>query len=186
MILLYDTLAIFLFIFLLLFTLLLIVKMFGSFVTSAPFISLPKAKRDMLIDSFNFGPNSVFFDLGCGNGQILIKAVEKNPTLKAVGVELDLIPYFLAKFNTRNYKNIEIRRGNFLKTDLSEATHIFIYLFPKITDTLLGKMQKECRPGTNVISCDFPFTKIEPIKVIDLTSVGTKQTLGKKLFVYSI
>lgn len=159
-----------------------IIRIYDNFVTDAPFVPIPDERLDMIVDSFHLLPDSVFYDLGCGNGKILIKVSQKYPRIKVVGVELGLFPYLIAKIKTRKYKNIEIRRENILETDINNATHIFIYLFPAIFQKLFPKIEKECKPETKVFSCDFEYKNKKPEKVIDLGN----NRLGKKLFIYTI
>ena len=49
-------------------------------------------------------------------------------------------------------------------------------------DSLLPKFEKELKPGTKVISCDFKFSKKEPTKVIHLKA--NKSALNRTLYVY--
>ncbi len=69
-----------------------------------------------------------------------------------------------------------------IKKDISDATHIFVYLFPRIIDDLFAKFEKELKPGTRVVSCDFPFSKRQPNQIIEL--LATKHQLNKKLYIY--
>ena len=96
-------------------------------------------------------------------------------------MEKNFIIYLWTKWCTRNIP-IKIRWGDVTNVPLKDATHIYMYLFPKIMDKLLPKFQKECAIGTRIISCDFVFSKLSPDEVIELPVV--KDPLCKKLYVY--
>ena len=175
---------------LIIFILFFILEIIAAFTTDAPFVSIPDGIEDEIIrnlklDSVGNSP-TVLYDLGCGDARILIKAVWKHPNIKAVGIEKAYIPYLLAKFYTRNLHNIDIRREDIFTADISNATHIFVYLYPHIVTKLMPKIEKECRPGTRIVSCDFECTDRTPAEIIPLSpSLQTqKVTRGKKLFVY--
>ncbi len=152
----------------------------------APFISIPKGINKEIIKSLNPKNDSIIYDLGCGDGQILIEVSRFNPTVKCVGIEIGFIPYLLAKINTNKYRNIEIRRENIFKSNFGEATHIFLYLYADVIDKLLPKILNQCKKGTRLVSCDFKFSNLEPKEVIDIRGLSKNKDRGKYLFIYEI
>ncbi len=159
---------------------------YASFVTDAPFVEVPKETLEKTVKSLSLSENSVLFDLGCGDARVLVEAVKSKPSIKAVGVELSLVPYLLSKFRTRKYPQIKIKRENFFSSDISSATHFFLYLYPKIVSKLIFKIEKECKPGTRIVSCDFQISERTPSEIIDLSVVNPNSVRGKKLYVYII
>ena len=161
-----------------------VIQLLTDFVVDAPFVPIPNGIDAVIIENLNLNSNSTLFDLGCGDGRVLIDASRKFPTIEAIGVEIAYFPYLMAKFKSRNYRNIKILRRNIFQTDISSASHIFLYLCPEILDRLLPIIKKECRPGTTIVSCDFKFKDLEPKKVVD---TGIKNSLrGKKILVYKV
>jgi len=158
-------------------------QLVAIFTTDAPFVPVPNKTEDDIIKSLELKPGSILYDLGCGDARILIKAVQKHPEIKAVGVDVGFLPYLLAKFYTRNHKNIEIKREDIFETDISEATHIFLYLYPKVINKLILNIQKQCKPGTRIVSCDFELDDISPTEIVELNTTSLR---GKKLFVYNL
>ena len=153
------------------------------FTTNAPFVPVPSKTENDIIQTLELNPGSILYDLGCGDGRILIKAVQKHSNIKAVGVDVGFLPYLLAKFYTRNYKNIKIKREDIFKTDISEATHIFLYLYPKVINKLITNIRKQCKPNTRIVSCDFELDNLSPTQTIELNTTSLR---GKKLFIYII
>ena len=162
----------------------MIVQIIAVFTTDAPFVALLNGLEDEIVENLELNSTSVLYDLGCGDGRVLIKAFEKHPEIRAVGAEIAFLPYFLARFYTRKHENIEIKRENVFKIDIASATHIFVYLYPKVINQLISNIREKCKPGTILMSCDFESEKISPNKVIETKPPDSKR--GRKLFVYII
>ena len=77
---------------------------------------------------------------------------------------------------------IEIRRQDFFTANLSEATHLFTYLYPHVMDDLLPKLDKELKPGTRLVSISYKFTTRQPNVTIDLKRNPYK--LARTLYIY--
>ena len=150
--------------------------------TDAPFIPTSNEVIDNIIENLQLTKTSVLYDLGCGDARILKRAVELEPYINVVGIEIAFIPYLLAKFYTRKHKRIKIRRENIFEANISDATHIFLYLYPKAVNKLIDNIKKQCIQGTRIVSCDFEIKSCEPINIVDLENKHSK--ICQKLFVY--
>src|SRR4030067_1745422 len=120
----------------------------------APWWRTDKDTAEAICKFAKIKKDDIIYDLGCGDAEVLLTAAKKYGT-KGVGVEIDLIRFFTAKIrvlNNRLGKVVKIKRGNFFKTDLSEATIINVYLVPKTLEKLKMKFLKELNPGTRIIS----------------------------------
>jgi len=166
------------------FIFLFLAQIIAALTTDAPFIPVPDEIDNEILANLNLTSGSVLYDLGCGDARILIKAVKKFQNVRAVGVEKAIIPYCLAKFNSRKYVDIQIRREDIFDTDISSATHIFVYLYPKVINKLICNIKNQCKGGTRLVSCDFQLDKILPNKMIELNNPNQKR--GKRLFIYII
>lgn len=148
---------------------------------------LQKSIVNYLADEMKIINDSVVYDLGCGDGRVLFSLAEKYPQARYVGVEKNILPFILAKFNFWLHgrpKNIRIMKKDMFACDYSEATHVFTYLFPDHMDRIFGKLEKELKKGTLLFSCAFRFRKKEPIKVLDIPQRGIVPSVHKKIFVY--
>ncbi|MFZ2522649.1 MAG: hypothetical protein WAX44_03180 [Minisyncoccia bacterium] len=161
----------------------LIVEMIARFSSDAPFVNSPEEIIKPLVNRLSLNDQTILFDLGCGDAQVIKKISKLYPETKIVGVEGAVFPYLLAKFNTRKNNNIEIRMENFFNTNLEKATHIFIYLYPKVIEELMPVLEKKCKPGTMVISCDFEDKNREAEEIIDIQTLAKR---GKRLIVYKL
>jgi 16S rRNA A1518/A1519 N6-dimethyltransferase RsmA/KsgA/DIM1 with predicted DNA glycosylase/AP lyase activity len=93
--------------------------------------------------------NETFYDLGSGDGKVLLHAAQKCK--KAIGVEIDPLRVLISKLKCKG-KNIEIREGNFYSQNLKDADVIFIYLRQWTNDKLERKFLKELKKGTRIVS----------------------------------
>ena len=97
------------------------------------------------------------YDLGSGDGRSLVIAT-KEFSAKAIGIEIDPLRFYisklLAKFSGLSGK-ITIRRENFLKSDFSDATVIFVYLVPNALKRLKPKFLNELKKGTRIVSIKY-------------------------------
>jgi len=156
---------------------------FSLLATKAPFISIPRAVVPMIVDVLELKEGSVCYDLGCGEGRVLFGCEAKVPGVKYIGIDKARVAIWQAKLNAwRKKSKIIFIKDDFFKHDLSAATHVFVYLFPGLMNDLLPKLEKELKPGTRLVSCDFVFEKKQPVQTIELHR--PKGLLGQKLVVY--
>lgn len=98
--------------------------------------------------------DDVVYDLGCGDGRVVILAAKEFGT-KGVGVEIDPLRFLLANFLVRKNKvskKVKIIRKNFFEQDLSDATVVFLYLIPKTLERLKPKLLKELKPNARIVT----------------------------------
>jgi predicted RNA methylase len=145
-------------------------------VGKVPFISIPQPTLDEIIAHTPIAPHDTFYDLGCGDGRVLVAAAHKQPKAQYIGVEKAVWPYLLARYHSRNLPNVRVLRGDITKVDFSSATIIFIYLLPE----LIKKIQFNLA-GKKIIAVEYKLTKTRPSRVIALKN---KTALIKELFLY--
>ena len=122
----------------------------------APFVPI---KRKLIKDLLEFGGVSnsdIFYDLGCGDGRVLLSAAKDFSISKMKGYEVSLWPYLESRFLFWHTGiGVELYRQNFFNADLSDATFIYMYLFPKLVNQLADKVSEECRSGTKILCPSF-------------------------------
>ena len=97
----------------------------------------------------------VFYDIGCGNGRMVIAAQKKGA--KAIGLEVSLFPYLLAKINKIIKRSkAKIKYRDLWNVNLSDANIIYFFLMPERIAKLKTKFEKELNKGTKIISYVWP------------------------------
>ncbi|HPD33974.1 MAG TPA: class I SAM-dependent methyltransferase [Bacteroidota bacterium] len=113
----------------------------------AGFTPTPIDKIHKSLDLAELNGNDIFYDLGCGFGDVL-KEAEKRAK-KTIGVEIDPLRWLISKLRTKKAK---VLLRDFFSLDLSDADVIFIFQYNNVNEKLWDKFQKELKPGTRIIS----------------------------------
>ena len=122
----------------------------------APFVPSPMDVVDRMLQMARVTEEDVVYDLGSGDGRIVIRAAELFGA-KAVGVELDrgLAEESQERVRERNLADkVTIIQGDLLQTDLSPATVVTLYLLVSANEMLRPIMEKTLKPGTRVVAHD--------------------------------
>ena len=112
----------------------------------------------------NLQPNETLYDLGAGDGRVLLIAAREF-NAKAIGIEIGPIQcalIWLRVIASRLGNKIQIKWGNFLKTDLSQADVVFVYATSKEVMKLASHLEKKMKPGSRVVSISADFPEWEP------------------------
>jgi hypothetical protein len=141
-------------------------------VNCAPYVpSEPEVVRKML-DVAKVGSEDVVYDLGCGDGRILVMAVKEFGAKKAVGYELkeDLYKSTLGEIEHQKLKDkINLINGDLFEADISQATVITLYLTMPGNQRLKTKLAKEATPGTRIVSYHFVMRGWQTSKIVPLS-----------------
>jgi SAM-dependent methyltransferase len=101
------------------------------------------------------GDRDVLYDLGCGDGRIVLAAARRGA--RAIGVDIDPLRIRECRESLRNSglgERASFALKSFFEVDLGEATVVTLYLLPSINVKLRPKILWECKPGTRVI-CNY-------------------------------
>ena len=166
----------------------MLVWMYSSIKAKVPFISVPLSILPDIEKALDIKPDSVVYDLGCGDARVLRYLAYKYPKATFIGIENGVFPYNLAKaiswWNKLRGRpdNLQILREDFFQHDLSKATRIFVYLYPQVMDDLLGKFEDELPTGARLVSATFKFTQKKALVEVDL--LRGKMQLARHLNIY--
>jgi len=127
----------------------------------------------MMIEMAEVGPADIVYDLGSGDGRIVVEAARRRQA-RAVGIEADPLRVLwsrlmIAFFNLRN--RTRIVWGNFFHKSISEATVVTLFLTQRTNQRLKAKLQQELKPGTKVLSHVWTFDEWLPAKVDTETKI---------------
>jgi len=122
------------------------------------------AIADAMLQLAGVTANDVVYDLGSGDGRLLIIAAQKYGA-RGVGIEID--PALVATARQIAAEGgvadrVTFIEGDFYLSDISNATVVTLYLSPLINKRLEPKLKAELRPGARVVSHDFPIGEWTP------------------------
>ena len=122
------------------------------------FVPTPHEVVKRMLELAKVGPNDTHYDLGSGDGRIVIAAVKDFKAKKGVGIDLD--PQRIKEANENKAKaglgdTVTFREQNIFETDLSEATTVSMYLLTSINIRMRPKLLKELKPGTRIVTHAF-------------------------------
>lgn len=135
-----------------------------------PYVPTPQEVVDEMLRVANVQKSDRLYDLGSGDGRIVITAAKRFGT-RGVGVDLDPARVQEANANARKAgvtKLVEFRQQDLFKTDLRDATVVTLYLLPDINMRLRPKLFQELKPGTRVVSHAFDMGDWEPEKTLNV------------------
>ncbi|MBN2200262.1 MAG: class I SAM-dependent methyltransferase [Candidatus Aminicenantes bacterium] len=151
----------------------------------APFVPTPMEVVDRMLELAGLEADDVLYDLGCGDGRIVITAAR---TYGCRGVGIDIDPARIRESKAGARRNgvrglVEFREADAMKVDISRATVVTLYLLPESNALLRPKFESELEPGTLVISHNYHIPGWEDREV---RSEVVKDADGKDhtLFVY--
>lgn len=156
-----------LFIFSLIFTIVVLVILgtfaYGGF-SAAPWVPLWKKDIRRMMKLANVKPGETVYDLGAGDGRIIIIAAKEFGAL-ATGFEIATLPYYLGCIKIRLKglnSQVQLKYRNFFKQDLSSADVICSFLTPRAMRKLKPKLAKEAKPGCRIVSYAFSIPGWKP------------------------
>ena len=150
----------------------------------APFITTPDPIVDIMVELADLNEGDVVYDLGCGDGRIVIHAV-LNSGCKGVGFDIDPQRVAEAKENARLHgveDRVQILEQDVFTVDLSNADVAMMYLLPRMIDELLPQFE-QMKPGSRIVSHDYWIHGVEPDKVIELPDGGEHTFIPVYLYV---
>jgi precorrin-6B methylase 2 len=142
---------------------------FFNLVLPMPYVPTSKDIAEKMVEVAEFTGNEITFDLGAGDGAILIAAARKHPGIRATGVEISPVVWLVGKLRILfSRQRVRFVLGNALKTDLREADVVFLYALPRFLELIRPKLDHELRPGTRVISHSFAFPEKQPSRTLQV------------------
>ncbi len=139
----------------------------GQIEINAPYVESSTAVVSAMLKLAEVTSSDVVYDLGCGDGRIVIAAAKKYG---AHGVGIDINPERIeeARANARKAdveKVVKFEVGDVFEADFHNATVVTLYLLPTLNLRLRPKLLNDLKPGTRVVSHEFPIGDWEPEKV---------------------
>ncbi|ACL11632.1 protein-lysine N-methyltransferase [Desulfurococcus amylolyticus] len=136
-----------------------------------PFVPTPYPVVREMLKLAGAGKDDILYDLGCGDGRILVVAVKEFNVKKAVGIERDSerVKEAVRRINEEGISDKAIViQGDFFETDISEATIVTLFLLTSVNEVLRPKFDKELRDGTRIVSHEFRIPGWKHEKMIEV------------------
>jgi len=152
-----------------------------------PFVPTPMEVVDKMLAMVKFGKKDVLYDLGCGDGRIVIAAAKKFK-IRGVGIDIDpkLIRECREKARQAGVDNlVSFIENDISKVDISEATVVTIYLLPEANEILRPQLENQLKPGTFIICHNYPIPGWDD-REYDYQSCNDKEGLTHSLFLYRL
>ncbi len=150
----------------------------------APYIPTPQTIVETMLDAAQVKPTDVVYDLGSGDGRIVIMAAQKYG---ARGVGVEMVPQ-LCQTARRNIRlagvedRVTIIQGSALRVDLSPADVVTMVFLTTSNERLKPLLQRYLKPGARVVSSEFPIKGWRPAETVRVA----QGSLEHKIYVYEM
>ncbi|MBD2678265.1 MULTISPECIES: cyclopropane-fatty-acyl-phospholipid synthase family protein [Nostoc] len=135
-----------------------------------PYVPTPQPVVDAMLKVAKVGKNDVLYDLGSGDGRIVVTAAQNFGT-RGVGIDID--PQRIQEANENAKKagvtdRVKFVQQDLFNTDFSEATVVTLYLLPEINERLRPILLKQLKPGTRIVSHAFDMGEWKPDQTLNV------------------
>lgn len=133
-------------------------------ILDVPYVPTKFPVVDEMLNMAGVGKNDVLYDLGCGDGRIVIGAAQKYGA-RGVGIDLDPERIRESEANASSAgvsDRVKFYTGDLFKADIREATVVSLYLLTTINLRLRPRLLRELRPGARVVSHNFAMDNWKP------------------------
>jgi protein-L-isoaspartate O-methyltransferase len=144
------------------------------------YVPTPYDVVEKMLDMAKVKKADVVYDLGCGDGRIVVQAAKK---CGCKGVGFEIVPKLVEEARGNAKKNkvdhlVQIKQEDLFMADFHEATVLPMYLLPEMVKKLMPKFEN-LKPGTRIVAHDYPPEGVQPDKVVAVISNETnvKHTL---------
>ncbi len=146
----------------------------------APFVPTPQEVVERMLALAEVTSKDVVYDLGCGDGRIVITAAKKYGA-HGVGVDIDPERIRESEANAKNAgveKLVSFKLQDAMTVDVSLASVVTLYLLSESNRKLRPILTKQLKPGSRIVSHAFSMGEWEPLKTENFTdNEGYSRTL---------
>jgi len=137
---------------------------------AGPYVPTPWVIVDEMLKLADIRADDVVYDLGSGDGRLVITAAKRY---KARGVGIELQPELVELANAGAKKEgvadrVKFIQADLFETDIREASVVTLYLLPRFVTRLVPRFLAEMRPGTRIVSHDYPLVPWPPDKDVSM------------------
>jgi ribosomal protein L11 methylase PrmA len=161
-------------------------------VAGAPYVPTSQPIVERMLTLAKVGPGDHLIDLGSGDGRLVITAVSSFNARAGTGVEIDRQLVALANANAAKAgvaDRVKFIDRDLFTVDTGDATVVTVYLGLVMMRDVADKLRKELKPGTRVVSHDYPLPGWKPVSVLVLDTPEKRSLTGDtrtELFLYRV
>lgn len=135
------------------------------------YVPTPQKVVDKMLELAQVKKGDVVYDLGCGDGRIVVTAAKKYG-VKAVGFDInpERIKESLANVKSNKVEHlVTIKQADIFTLDLREANVVTLYLLPELNVRLMPQLEK-LKPGSRIVSHDFDMRGAKPVQTVSVST----------------
>ncbi len=155
----------------------------ATLIKQVPYVPTPQDVVEKMLELAKVTPDDVVYDLGSGDGRIVITAAQKFGA-HAVGIEIN--PELFHESSDRVKKlgledRVSIVNEDMFNVSLSKATVVTLYLLTSVNEKLRPKLEHQLHSGTRIVCHDFHIPGWDADKVVE---VNSENGVSHKLYLY--
>jgi precorrin-6B methylase 2 len=144
-----------------------------------PYVPTPQTVVDAMLDMVDLRDGDVVWDLGCGDGRMVITAA-KRKDIRGVGVDIDPKRIEESKANAKEAgvsDRVSFEVADLFKTDFSDATVLTMYLLQSVNLKLRPIILSDLQPGARIVSNSFTMGEWTPDATQQTGEDGLSRTI---------
>jgi SAM-dependent methyltransferase len=153
-----------------------------------PYVPTTDAAVQAMLKLGEVKKNDVVYDLGCGDGRIVIAAA-KSFGARGVGIDINPVRIGEAKDNAKKAgveKLVRFEENDLFQADIHEATVVTLFLLPNVNLKLRPKLLQDLKPGTRVVSNTFDMGDWKPEKEYIVPDTEVDSYLSHRLYLWIV
>jgi SAM-dependent methyltransferase len=136
-----------------------------------PYVPTPPEVVETMLKLGEVKKGDVLFDLGCGDGRIVVMAAQKFGIARGTGIDIDPVRIKEAEENARQAGvsgRVRFVQQNLFEADFHEASVVTLYLLPDVNLKLRPKLLKDLKVGSRIVSHQFDMGEWQPDQKVDV------------------
>ena len=137
---------------------------------AGPYVPTPWVIVDEMLKLADIRGEDLVYDLGSGDGRLVITAAKRFGA-RGVGVELQTELVEMARIGAKHEgvtDRVKFVQGDLFQADIGSASVVMLYLLPRYVTRLVPRLRAELRPGTRIVSHDYPLAPWPPDKELSM------------------
>lgn len=154
----------------------------SGYTPSVPWVPTRDEVIKHLVSIIKPRPGDTVYDVGCGDGRVAVALAKSHPGARVRCVEIRDDLADKARANAaENGVDVEVVKADFFKHSFSDADVVYMYLLTSVNQKLRPKLEQELRPGTVVVTLDFPIPEW-----VEVARVELPRSWQRTLYIYIV